>query len=95
MGLKTLSNDVAQEITVLYELGPVLITIYGPNTVYIAPNKETLEMNASGQQQGAAYTVGNTSPPAWFLWIGPLYAIASGPKTLADFEVPRRREGNL
>lgn len=85
-------QGVAQEVDILESWGRIIISVSGAGTVFIATTKEALEMPGSqGIQQGAPYTQANTNPPKDVPWVGPLWVFISATGTIADIQIPRKR----
>jgi len=57
------------------------VQVRGPQTLYLATDSQTI-------QAGGGIAVTSQDGVQKLSWIGDLYAIGSGPNTVADFEFP-------
>ncbi len=84
----TLTSEKAERIAKFSKYTRVHLQVYGPNTVRVAVDEQTLIVpHATGQAQGLSFV--QASGVVALTWIGELWAIGSGPDTSVDFEIPK------
>ena len=89
-------NNQVRQGGFLENWGRLIITVIGGGTVFLATNKELLEMpGPNGQQQGAQFTQVNTSPPKDVPWVGEFWVFVQGAGTMVDIQVPTKQLGRL
>ncbi len=86
--ITTLDDTKAQRIAKFSKYTRFHFQVYGPNTLRIAVDEQTLIVaHPTGQAQGLSFIAADKVQP--LTWIGELWAIGSGPDTYVDFEIPR------
>jgi len=87
MALRNINNTSPAELLAQFDAWTrVHLQVRDASTVYIARDRNTLEVAGPGGQQGGlsiTSAVGIVSLP----WIGPLYALGSNPNSLIEIAI--------